>query len=349
MAYLTLADVARRLDPKGKLDDMAEILSQTNDMIDDEPMVEANGETCHVTTLRTSLPRGTYIRYYQGVDYTKSNAAQATFGISLMRAYSQIDKELANLGGRAPETRASEDSAHMEGMAQQQAAMLAYGNGVLNPEQFTGLMPYLNTVSIANAQNAQNVFDCGGTGSSNASILLVGWGEDSVFGIYPKGSKGGLVFEDKGDTTPGFDSNGRRFEAYTSLFQWYMGLAIKDWRFLIRLSNIDTTTAGLLGPTPPDMFAIMSRSVVRLPTAAQNVSGITRMGSSSEGRMDARTPRKTKFYVDRTVRSAMDIQAIRNKNVLLSSTEYDGKPVVSFRNIPIGVQDALLNTEARVV
>ena len=91
MAYLTLADIGRRFDPDGKLADMAELLSQCNEMIDDIPMVEANGLTSHVTTVRTSLPKGTYIRYYQGTPYTKSNAAQLEFGMSLLRDYSQVD------------------------------------------------------------------------------------------------------------------------------------------------------------------------------------------------------------------------------------------------------------------
>ena len=30
-------------------------------------------------------------------------------------------------------------------------------------------------------------------------------------------------------------------------------------------------------------------------------------------------------------------------------TDYAGRPIVNWRNVPIGVQDSLLNTEARVV
>ena len=349
MAYLTLADLGRRLDPTGKIADMAEMLSQCNEVMDDMPWREANGLTSHVTTVRTGLPRPTYIRYYQGAQYTKSNAAQMEFGMSLLRDYSQIDKKLAQLGGNASETRQEEDMAHMEGMSLTQSITAVYGNSATVPESFTGLMPYYNTVSTANAQNAQNVFDCGGTGSSNASILLVGWGERTCYGIYPKGSQGGLVFEDKGDVVPGFDSLGQRFEAYTSMFEWSAGLVVADWRYLIRLANIDTTTAGLLGSTPPDLFAIMARAMVRLPTASTRQSGIVKMGSKEAGRMNVAPAVKLNFYTNRTVRAAMDVQAIRDKNVLLSPTEYDGQPIVTFRGIPIKVQDTMLSTEARVV
>lgn len=345
MAYLTLADVGRMVDPDGKIADMAELLSQCNEMMDDVPMVEANGLTTHVTTVRTSLPKGTYIRYYQGTPYSKSTAAQLEFGMSLLRDYSQVDKELCKLGGQESLRREKEDVAHMEGLSQQQATMLCYGNSWTTPEQSTGWSPYFNTVSTATAQNAVNVFDCGGTGSSNASIWLIGWGESTAYGIYPQGSKGGLVFENKGDVVPGFDSSSQRFEAYTSMFQWQFGLAVEDWRYVVRLCNLDTTTAGLLGTTPPDIFAILSRAIVRLPTAGRTVSGITKTDAP-----DKMAPAiRLKMYCNRLVRASMDVQAIRDKNVLLSPTDYAGRPIVNWRNVPIGVQDSLLDSESRVV
>jgi len=345
MAFLTLADIGRHFDPQGKIADMAELLSQCNEMVDDMPMVEANGLTSHVTTVRTSLPKGSYIRYYQGTAYSKSNRAQLEFGMSLLRDYSQIDKELCKLGGQESVMREKEDIAHMEGLSQQQATTLPYGNQFTTPEQFTGFAPFFNTVTLATAQNAVNVFDCGGTGSSNASIWLIGWGDSTCYGIYPKGSKGGLVFEDKGDVVPGFDANQQRFEAYTTMFQWQLGLCIEDWRYIVRLCNLDTTTAGLLGPTPADIFAILARAIVRLPTAGRTVSGITKTDAP-----DKMSPAiRLKLYMDRTVRAACDVQAIRDKNVLLSPTDYAGRPIVNWRNIPIGVQDSLLNTESRVV
>lgn len=345
MASLTLADLGRRMDPDGKIADMAELLSQCNTILDHIPMVEGNLPTGHVTTLRTSLPKGTFRRFYQGVGYTKSTAAQVTFSCAMLDAYSQIDKKLASIGGDPAGVREKEDVAHMEGLSQQMATTEMYGNEFTSPEQFTGFSPFFNTVSTATAQNAVNVFDCGGTGNSNTSIWIIGWGDNTVYGIYPKGSKAGLTFEDKGDVVPGFDSSQRRFEAWTSYFSWVTGLAIEDWRYIIRMCNIDTTTAGLLGPTPPDIFAILSRAMVKLPTAAQNVSGITKTDAP-----DRISPAvRLWIYCDRTARWSMDVQAIRDKNVLLSPRDYAGQPIVNFRNVPIGVTDAILDTEARVV
>lgn len=345
MAFISLADVGRRLDPDGKVADMAELMSQCNEMVEDMPMVEANGLVSHTTTIRTALPKGTYIRYYQGVGFSKSSAAQVEFGMSLLRDYSRIDKRLARLGGNEQALREKEDVAHMEGLAQQQATSIIYGNSWTNPTQFTGWAPLFNTVSTATAQNAVNVFDCGGTGSSNASIWLIGWGETTAYGIYPKGSQGGLVFENIADRYPGIDASNNIYEALTSLFEWQLGLVVEDWRYTVRLCNIDTTTVGLLGPTPPDLFAILSRAIVRLPTAGRMQSNITKTDAPNKMSSNVRL----KMYCDRTVRAAMDVQAIRDKNVLLSPRDYAGAPIVNFRNIPIGVQDSMLNTEQRVV
>lgn len=345
MANVSLADLGRRLDPGGKLMYMSELLSQCNEMIDDLPMVEGNLPTGHLVTLRTALPKGTYIRFYQGTPYTASRGAQVQFGLSLLRAYSQVDKRMAMIGGNEKALREQEDLAHFEGFSQQQSGTLIYGNTWVNPEQFTGVMPYYNTVASATAQVAQNVFDAGGTGTSNASILLMGWGERTCHGIYGKGAKAGLVFENKGDVVPGFDSNNNRFEAFTSLIEWELGLAVADWRYNVRVANIDTTTAGLAGASPPDIFAILSKVVMRLPTAGRRLSGVTK----TDAPHGYEPPVRLKFYWNRTVAEYAAIQAIRDKNVLIGSKEYAGAPILDFRNVQFGVVDQLLNTESRVV
>lgn len=344
MASLTLADVGRRMDPGGKIADMAELMSQCNEIDEDAPLVKGNLTTGHVVTLRTALPKGTLRRFNQGVGYTKSSAAQITFGMAMLDAYSQIDKRLADLGGNTNANREKEDVAHMEGMSQQWTGFLMYGNAWTTPEQFSGFSTYFS--AIANTPNGVNVFDAGGTGSSNTSIWLIGWGDQTCYEIYPDGTKAGLIFENKGDVVPAFTSNGTaRYEAYTSYFSRNGGLAIEDWRYVIRMANFDTTTAGLAGPTPPDIFAIMSKSVVRLPTAGRMVSGIVKTDAPDRVAPNIRL----KFYCDRTAREYMDIQAIRDKNVLLRPEDYAGRPIVNFRNIAIGVVDQILDTESRVV
>lgn len=344
MAYLSLLDVSRRMDPDGSVAEIAELLSQCNEIFKDILWRQGNLPTGHKSTVRTGLPSGTWRAYYGGVAYTKSRTAQVTDAIGMLAAYSQVDKNLAELNGQVAEIRMSEDNAHLEGLSQQMATTFFYGNSQTNPTQFTGLSPRFGSSSTATATNAANVISAGSTTSSNASIWLVGWGDMTCFGIFPPGSKAGLVFEDRGDVVPGYDANNNPFPAYTSYFEWKAGLVTMDWRYQVRIANIDTTGTGLQGANPPDLFYYMSKAVVRLPTMTKRVSGITETDAPDEPSPGINPA----WYVNRSVREFLDIQAIRDKNVLLRPTEYAGQPIVEFRGVPIRVNDALLNTEASI-
>src|SRR6516164_6213043 len=110
-AFLSLADWARRVDPDGSIAEIAELLSQCNEIFDDMLWAEGNLPTGHKTTIRTGLPKGTWRMLYQGVPYTKSTTAQITKGVGMLEAYSQVDKKLAELNGDVAEFRMSEDDA----------------------------------------------------------------------------------------------------------------------------------------------------------------------------------------------------------------------------------------------
>ena len=335
-------DVSSRLDPQGDIPVIAEYLSQHNDYRDDMPMVEANGFTLHEFVFRTSIPAGSWRQYNQGVPYGKSTTAKAHVGMAMLQDYSQVDRDLARHSGSLEKFRESEDVAFLEGMSQTIAQTVCYGNTAVNPAQFMGLIPFYNTINTANAQNAANVISAGGSGSSNASILAVGWGEDTIFGVYPRGSKAGLDWQDKGDVVPAFDSLGNRFEAFTSFFSEELGICPKDWRWGGRIANIDTTTAGLAGSSAPDLFVLIRQLLMNLPAAGSS-TGIHKT-DAPHGDPAVRIV----LYCNRTVRRWLDTQAIRNRNVLLPPDQSAGRAWMEFDGVPIKVIDQLLNTESTV-
>ena len=53
---LSLLDHAKRLSPNGKVEKIAELLSQNNTILNDMQWVEGNLPTGHRTTVRTGLP-----------------------------------------------------------------------------------------------------------------------------------------------------------------------------------------------------------------------------------------------------------------------------------------------------
>lgn len=342
--WLTLQDLARRLDPFGKIDYIAEMLSQANDLFDDLPWIESNQLGGHKFTFRTSIPQGAWRQYLQGIPYAKSTTAQAEVSVGSLEGYSQIDRMQAEDSGDVNRYRESEDWAFYEGMSQTMAQTFFYGNSTATPAEFMGFSSFYNTVNTATALNAANVLDAGGTGSSNLSFWMIGWGERTIFGLYPRGSKAGMSMEDKADTVPGFDSAGNRFEAYTTWFRHQAGLCPQDWRYGARIANVDVTANGLAGPNAFDIFAGFAQLMYFFPTLGKN-SGIIR----TDAQEDPSPGIRPVIYTNRTGRHWMDVQAIRDRNVLLSSKDYAGNPVMSFREIPVKIIDQLLVSEARVV
>ncbi|HVJ30660.1 MAG TPA: hypothetical protein VNA66_10160, partial [Gammaproteobacteria bacterium] len=235
---LTLLDWAKRRDPDGTTALIVEMLNQTNEILKDMRWLEGNLPTGHRTTIRTGLPSVYWRLMNQGVPTSKSTTAQATENCGMLEAWSEVDKDLAKLNGDLNAFRMSEASAFVEAMNQEMAQTLFYGNSGLAPEEFTGLSPRYSSLT---ATNGSNILNAAGAGSDNSSVWLVVWGQNSVFGTFPKGSKAGLVHEDFGEQTVDtvLGIGGSRMRAYQERYQWQGGLVVKDWRYVVRIANID--------------------------------------------------------------------------------------------------------------
>ncbi|MGC1300578.1 MAG: major capsid protein [Alloacidobacterium sp.] len=342
-SWPTLVDVASRTDAEGNIPVVAEMLSQSNEMYEDFPWVKANERTGHLFVFRTSIPTGSWRSYNMGVPASKSTTAKSRVGIGMLEDYSQVDRALAEHTGDKERFRQSEDVAFLEGMSQTIAQTLVYGNTTINPSEFMGLASFYNTININNAQNAANVLNGGGTGSSNTSLWLLGLSPETIFMVFPEGSHAGLDMEDKGDVVPAYDSLGNRFEAYTGWFRQQVGLCPKDWRYGARVANIDVTNAGLAGPNALDIFATMAEMQFLFPKLSKNTSGIVK----TDAPMDDVGVRPV-FYANRTLLHFMQIQAMRDRNVLLRLEDYAGRVTDNWRGIPIKCVDQILNTESTV-
>lgn len=332
---LTLVDWAKRLDPNGGVPAVAELLSQTNDILEDAVFVEGNLPTGHRVVIRTGLPTVYWRLLNAGVPTSKSTTAQIDEACGIMEARSHIDVELAKLNGNTSAFRLSEDSAFIEAMNQLQCQTLFYGNPGVDPKTYLGLATRYG--SISGAGNAQNIIDAGGTGSNNTSIYLVVWGDQTVFCPFPKGSQAGLMHKDLGEESVP-DASGNYYQALRTLYQWKNGLVVKDWRYVVRICNVNvtdlTTTATTQASTAAtEIIKLMSRAIDRIP----NMS----MGRPA-------------FYMNRTVLSMLRIMALNKSTNALSIddalNQFGGtQKQTNFLGIPLRKVDQLLNTEARVV
>jgi hypothetical protein len=339
---LTYADWAKRLDDGYHVATIIELLSQTNEILDDMLVVEGNLPTGHKTTVRTGLPQATWRLLNTGVPNAKSTTAQIVDTCGNLETYAVIDKDIADLNGNTADFRLSEVKAFLEGMSQQVAATVIYGNQFANPERFTGFAPRYSTVNSANSQTAANVLDGGGTASTNTSIWIVVWGPDTWHATFPKGKVTGLQHRDMGEW-PVQDASGNTFQAYRDHFKLEIGLVASARYYAVRISNIDITL--LSGVSAANLINLLVRGLYRLPTAP---AGATVVQTSDTPEVRANMGR-TVMYCNRVIRTYLDLQAMNKTNVLLRIEEFDGKPITTFRGIPVRTCDAILNNEARVV
>lgn len=327
--FLTLADWSKRVDPEGNVPVVAELLSQSNEILEDALFAEGNLPTGHRVIIRTGLPTAYWRSINQGIPTSKSTTAQVDESIGMLEAYAKVDKDLALLNGNTSAFRLSEDSAFLEAMNQAQAQTLFYGNPATDPRQYLGLASRFGAIS--GAGNSQNILDAGGTSTNNASIWLVCWGENSVFCTFPKGSKAGLIHDDQGELVV-YDSNSNPYQAFQTHYQWKNGLVVKDWRYVVRIANINT--ANLVAETAAaDIVKLMSRALDRIPNI--NTS-------------------KPAFYMNRTLFSMLRIQSLnKSQNVVNIETGLNqfgqANNWLNFLGVPVRRVDQLLNTEARVV
>jgi hypothetical protein len=340
---LTYGDWAKRMDDGYRVATIIELLSQTNEILEDMMVVEGNLPTGHKTTVRTGLPQATWRLLNQGVPNAKSTTAQIVDTVGNLETYSVIDKDIADLNGNTAEFRLSEVKAFLEGMSQQVASTLIYGNQFINPERFSGLAVRYSTVTAANSQTAANVLNGGGSANANTSIWITVWGSDTLHASFPKGKITGLQHRDMGEW-PVTDSGGVNvYQAYRDHFKWEIGLTLRDWRYTARICNIDVNA--LTGVSAANLINLLVRGLYRLPT--QPVSaGTIQTSDTPEVRADMG---RTIIYCNRVVRTYLDLQAMNKTNVLLRLEEFDGKPVTTFRGVPVRTCDAILNNETNVV
>jgi hypothetical protein len=294
---LTLLDYAKRLSPDGSVDPIAELLSQQNAILEDIVYVEANQPTSHVVTIRTGLPAVYWRQYNAGVPLSKSTTAQITEPCAMLEARSHIDAKLLELNGNSAEFRLSEESPFIEAMNQEMTGKLFNGNVGTDLKTFSGLATRYSSTS---AGNGGNIILGGGGSSDNASVYLVVWGKQTVFATFPKGSKAGLRNRDLGEESVP-DASGNYYQAARSLFQWDTGLVVKDWRYVVRIPNIDVSdwigvTGTQASTAATNLIKLMMRAIARIPNFS--------MGRAA-------------FYANRSIQEGLMIQALEKSSSAL--------------------------------
>ncbi len=330
---LTLGDVAQREAPDGSIDvKLAEILLQTNDILFDIPWMECNEGNTHRLTLRSSIPVPGWRSINAGATKVKTQTTQLHEDTGLLEDESIVDARIIDNKKKGKDIRWSEDKGIVQGFGFEVSRSLFYASGTTE-EEFFGLSPrfpaFTTALSVTQPHPFRQVISAGGTtDGAMASIWLIGWGEEGCFGIYPEGELSGLQMEDlKKDVYQ--DGSGNEFRVYRTFFDWTFGIAVKNYRTMFRICNIDV--AAIIADPGSASIDLLSLLMISAANRIQKAGGLT-----------------YRWYMNPFVAEALEQQNLLQTNVRYGVDGVQGEPEQSFRNIPIRRVDQLLITESLV-
>ena len=317
-----------------------EILAQQNPILDDAIATMCNMDAVHRHMIRTGLPSVAWGRLYQGVPQSKATMQQVDDTTGFLEARSEVDTRLLKLASDPAKERLASSAPFLEAMNQEMASGIFYHDTATTPEKFKGLAARFaayntNPADPTKPNVANQVIHGGGSGSDNTSIWFVTWGDHATSLLYPKNSKAGVTVTPKEEEPKLDPTNNGTYYVKPTMFEWHLGLFVKDWRYNARVANIDVSDmrAGSV-----DVWALLRKAYYRLQSR--------RLNSMSS---------RIAIYMNRDVLEILDAQSsdrallAANPNYTgLSQATIEGKEVKTYRGIPIRETDALLNTEALV-
>ena len=260
----------------------------------------------------------------RGTKPVKTQVKQASFTCGEMEGFADIDEKLLKMNGNSNEWRLSENAGIQESMNQEMAATFFYGDEKVTPAKFTGLGAYFYSKTNQDAIYADQIIDAGGTGNNLTSLWIVGFGNLSCYGIFPKGSHAGFTYEDMGRVELR-DANGGIYYGYRSKYNWAAGLVVRDPRFIVRVANISTAT---LTQNAADAFI---ETLIKAYNQIENPDAV-----------------RLSIFCNRSVQTFLDICATKKTNVRLGIDEFAGKKITHFYGVPILRCDAIKNSESQI-
>jgi hypothetical protein len=311
---MTALEVMRRANNQDGFH-IVELMAQTNEILKDMPMIEANDGTIHNTLVRTSLRSGTHRKYNEGIAPGATTTDTIRDRITMLEDYSIVDKDLADHSGNVKALRASEADAFLQGMGQTQAEELIYGDHGRNEAEINGLAVRLNKLTDKNVMNA------GGSSNKCTSIYVCAIGNRFAHLIYPRGRKDcGIKTEDMGLQNWPMEK-GKVMPAYVQFFSTHYGLSIAHPDAVKRICNIDNTVPG------DKIVEMILEAMLRLPQGAQGVS----------------------IYCNQDILVKIDKAAWSKGNAVFTKEDPWGDMITHIRSGRCRRVDAILSTEQALV
>lgn len=311
--YHTLIELAKRHDPKKNTAELIDILSKENPFIEEAHWEEANDLTSHTFTQIIAEPSGEFTQINKGVKFASGRTKQVNERIAMLESASCVDLRLLKKSRDKEKYIADENRMHVRGMGKTFHASVIYDNAAIDPDRINGFFtryPNLGSNVISNGAT---------TGSTHTSILVIKWGRDGVYFVYPRGSKG-FIEEDGPKEELIQPDAGEGYRAQVTMFKIEFGVCIADPRNYQRICNIATEGTSHNFDHKPLIKALNNL------TSRENAV----------------------IYVNKDIKTQMDIAMVDKTNVNYTMKEAYGRPMLHFQGVPVKECEGILSAESQV-
>ena len=359
--YITMVDIMSAAGSTMKK--VIDLTAQQNPMLTDAPAIECNLGAKHRTYINKGLAKFVWGKAYQGVPTSKGRmeAIEHTTGYAesaieaAVRTIDEIENHVqyAGLTGAARTNAIGMAKTNQFNMQQKthantltigMAQALLYEDEKRNPNRITGFFPFFNSTTgrtrtqLIRGTGTKNNSDC-------TSMLMVTWHPETCHLIYPRAAKshgglkvGPLMKIHREDKDPNSDGFGGTYFVYRKEMEWHTGLAVNDFRYVVRIGGIRTSTLS------------KAKDIVTSGNPIPNGDDLVDLLSDAYYQHEGRraTVGKTCIYGNVTPIKFLDFQARngqKNQYLFLENTGMNAKEVLTFRGIPIKESDAFTNHE----
>jgi len=334
LGYPTLMDVTNEYVSQSgdaKYLTAAQILNRKCPLVKILPMIQSNQLLSNIGSRDSLISSPGTRRFNEPVVPSVTKSLQISEPIALLEDYGEVDRDMCYMQNNPAEWRMNQDRRRIEGMTQKLESTLFYGSMANDPGVINGLSTRFSASTYypnGDLSWYPNVLLGGGTGATCASIWMIEFGPQKVFGIYPKNLPGGLRIQDLGEQTKELLVSGTvnaLMQVLRMHYQWWIGVEIDDERCVQRYANIATT--GEQNVFDEDILITLKN---HLPDSGENPA--------------------TAIFMDRTLKTQVDIRAVSQKmNTYFQQDQATGdvwgRAVTRFQGIPIFTAEKLLDAE----
>ena len=334
---LTIAELARREDPDGKLAQLVDVLSQENKILEDITWIECNNGTYHEDTRTAVEPTGEERAYDQGVSKEAGITEKVTEPTCMLNGISEVDVSKIKHSPDQGAARLQEDGFFLRGMTKTLVSRLFDGSRATDQRRINGINSRTDYNTLQTTET--RVFDNAGGNCADAatftSIYIIQWGYKKVNLIYPRNDPNGggelpIKMEDFGKSiiNQSGTSETKKYPAWQTWFGADFGMFINDPRCIKRIANIATSSIDGV-----NYFGFHENALI---------DAVTQLEYNGEGAV---------MYVNRTIYAQMWKRANEKGNAFFTQDANEGPfgmPVIRFQGIPIKRVDQITNTQADV-